>query len=53
MDGDTDVFTLFTWFPSQNGFFWLNEKFASEAPSNFADIVDTISRSYDKADGLK
>jgi hypothetical protein len=29
------------------------KKFASDVPSNFADIVDTISRSYDKADEAK
>ncbi|MDA3864405.1 MAG: hypothetical protein PF689_11120 [Deltaproteobacteria bacterium] len=29
------------------------KKFASDARSNFADIVFTISRSYDKADEVK
>jgi hypothetical protein len=29
------------------------KKFASDARNNFADIVDTISRSYDKADEVK
>jgi hypothetical protein len=29
------------------------KKFASDARSNFADIVDTISRSCDKADEVK
>jgi hypothetical protein len=29
------------------------KKFASDAPSNFADIVDAISRSYDKTEQFK
>ncbi len=33
--------------------FWMVKKFASDERSNFADIVDTISRSYDKADEVK
>ncbi|MGM0596118.1 MAG: hypothetical protein ACQES9_03685, partial [Myxococcota bacterium] len=40
-------------FPPPKWFFWLGKKFASDARDKFADIVATISRSYDKTDEVK